>query len=53
MIGDSAKDDVVMGNRAGAWTILLDSGRTAAVTNVAELEGEMKPHFVVASLEAR
>ena len=28
MVGDSAKDDVVSGNRAGAVTVLLDSGRT-------------------------
>jgi len=32
MIGDSAKDDIVMGNRAGAGaTVLIDSGRTRAV----------------------
>lgn len=26
MVGDSAKDDVVCGNRAGAVTVLLDTG---------------------------
>ena len=46
MVGDSAKDDVVAGNRAGCVTILLDTqgkwrvegGR--ARTNRAETTGE-------------
>ena len=50
MVGDSAKDDVVMGNRAGAATILLDSGRTSALADISSLQGEMRPQFVVQSL---
>lgn len=49
MVGDSAKDDVVSGNRAGAITVLLDSGRTKAWAEdfgVDELPEEMVPHFV-------
>lgn len=48
MIGDSAKDDVVCGNRAGAVTILLDTeGR---YNDPASLEGECKPTVVAKSL---
>jgi len=49
MVGDSAKDDVVSGNKAGAITVLLDSGRTkawAAEFGVNKLPDEMVPHFV-------
>lgn len=50
MIGDSAKDDVVCGNRAGAVTILLDTeGRYA---NESQLQGECKPTATVTSLAA-
>jgi len=43
MVGDSAKDDIVAGNRAGCSTILLDpSGQEAG-----GLAGELRPEFVV------
>eukprot|EP00882_Tetradesmus_deserticola_P002314 GHRQ01002471.1.p1 GENE.GHRQ01002471.1~~GHRQ01002471.1.p1 ORF type:complete len:278 (+),score=83.36 GHRQ01002471.1:246-1079(+) len=46
MVGDSAKDDVVCGNRAGAVTVLLNTeGRPTD-----DLTGECKPTAVVASL---
>eukprot|EP01026_Neomeris_dumetosa_P073465 TRINITY_DN755_c0_g1_i3.p2 TRINITY_DN755_c0_g1~~TRINITY_DN755_c0_g1_i3.p2 ORF type:complete len:140 (+),score=8.86 TRINITY_DN755_c0_g1_i3:333-752(+) len=48
IIGDSAKDDIVCGNRAGALTILLDSSKQHTEAN---LEGELKPTFKVSSLE--
>jgi len=39
MVGDSAKDDVVCGNRAGAVTVLLDSeGRYSTPEGAAVLE---------------
>lgn len=39
MVGDSAKDDVVCGNRAGAVTVLLDSeGRYSTAEGAALLE---------------
>lgn len=48
MVGDSAKDDVVCGNRAGAVTVLLDTeGR---YTDASQLTGECKPTFAVSSL---
>ena len=61
MIGDSAKDDIVSGNRAGAVTVLLDTegkwgggGGGGATDNgtaaAGVLEGEMMPTFIVASL---
>lgn len=54
MVGDSAKDDVVSGNRAGAMTILLDSGRTskwAEEFGVDEMPEDMVPHFVCADMK--
>jgi len=48
MIGDSAKDDVVAGNRAGMDTILLDT--TGAYVDRSSLQGEMKPTHIVSSL---
>eukprot|EP00884_Botryococcus_braunii_P019781 jgi/Botrbrau1/6487/Bobra.0034s0060.1 len=49
MVGDSAKDDIVAGNRAGALTILLDSvGRYG--TGGEELEGDAVPTFHVQAL---
>lgn len=49
MIGDSAKDDVVCGNRAGAITILLDTeGR---YNKPEELQGECQPSLVAKSLQ--
>lgn len=53
MVGDSAKDDVVSGNRAGALTVLLDSGRTgkwAEEFGVEDVPEEMVPHFVCADM---
>ena len=53
MVGDSAKDDVVSGNRAGAVTVLLDSGRTEKWVEefgVEDVPEEMVPHFVVADM---
>ena len=45
MVGDSAKDDIVAGNRAGCCTILLDpSGKQREGGGLA---GEQKPEFVV------
>jgi beta-phosphoglucomutase-like phosphatase (HAD superfamily) len=55
MIGDSPRDDVVAGRRAGMLTILLtgDLGRHggAAAANAAALEGEKVPHAMAASME--
>jgi len=49
MVGDSAKDDVVAGNRAGAATVLLDAeGRYGELGEA--LEGERVPTHVVRSL---
>lgn len=48
MIGDSAKDDVVCGNRAGAVTILLDSYQIYG--DDSKLVGECKPHHKVNSI---
>jgi HAD superfamily hydrolase (TIGR01549 family) len=50
MIGDSAKDDVVAGNRAGAVTILLDTESEWAGGGDARLVGELRPHFYCTSL---
>lgn len=48
MVGDSAKDDVVAGNRAGCSTILLDPlGREAGLSGGGGLAGELRPEFVV------
>lgn len=55
MIGDSAKDDVASGRRAGAFTILLDSyGRYAGGAGGEELRDlagtEAEPHHVAADM---
>ena len=49
MVGDSAKDDIVCGNRAGAITVLLDTDQR--YEDDAQLSGECKPTFKVTSLE--
>jgi HAD superfamily hydrolase (TIGR01549 family) len=49
MVGDSAKDDVVCGNRAGAITVLLDTEQR--YKDDTDLLGECKPTFKVTSLE--
>lgn len=50
-VGDSAKDDVVTGRRAGAWTVLLDARQAAEPAGggpgVAE---EQRAHHTVATL---
>ena len=48
MIGDSLKDDVVCGNRAGATTILLD---TEGVFKDTSLDRELQPHYVARSMQ--
>lgn len=49
MVGDSAKDDIVAGNRAGSLTILVDLlGRYGPGGE--ELEGDAVPSFHVSSL---
>jgi HAD superfamily hydrolase (TIGR01549 family) len=50
MIGDSAKDDVVCANRAGALSILLDIDGTYSGLEDPKLAGEMQPTFIVKSL---
>mmetsp|Transcript_44157 Transcript_44157/g.140539 ORF Transcript_44157/g.140539 Transcript_44157/m.140539 type:complete len:211 (-) Transcript_44157:309-941(-) len=47
MVGDSPKDDIVSGNRAGSATILLD---TEDIWSEGELQGELAPTFKVKSL---
>ncbi|KAI3426065.1 hypothetical protein D9Q98_008033 [Chlorella vulgaris] len=49
MIGDSAKDDIVCGNRAGALTILLDEERRW--DSAEQLQGEERPHFIARTLQ--
>lgn len=55
IIGDSAKDDVACGRRAGAYTILLDSyGRHGGpgVGIPEDLLGtEAEPHFMAHTME--
>ncbi|WCJ24153.1 Haloacid dehalogenase-like hydrolase (HAD) superfamily protein [Euphorbia peplus] len=48
MVGDSLKDDVVCGKRAGAFTCLLDEKGRYSSTDYANLEAE--PDFKVSSL---
>ncbi|XP_008789474.1 haloacid dehalogenase-like hydrolase domain-containing protein At2g33255 isoform X2 [Phoenix dactylifera] len=48
MIGDSARDDVVCGNRAGAFTCLLDE--TGRYCSPESLSDDQKPDFKVSSL---
>ncbi|GLC38602.1 hypothetical protein PLESTB_000451400 [Pleodorina starrii] len=62
MVGDSVKDDVVSGNRAGAVTVLLDysgedtadgsgnNGAAAQRRRPESFEGEQRPTHVVGSL---
>lgn len=47
MVGDSAKDDIVCGNRAGATTVLLDFERKVDGT---ALPDEQRPTFHVHSM---
>ena len=47
MIGDSLKDDVVCGNRAGSATILLD---TEGVYEDSSADRELQPHYVARSM---
>lgn len=52
MIGDSAKDDIVCGNRAGATTILLDTHETyKGGIDDEKLSGELRPDFYAKSLQ--
>eukprot|EP00238_Polyblepharides_amylifera_P004731 CAMPEP_0196587866 /NCGR_PEP_ID=MMETSP1081-20130531/58856_1 /TAXON_ID=36882 /ORGANISM="Pyramimonas amylifera, Strain CCMP720" /LENGTH=250 /DNA_ID=CAMNT_0041910185 /DNA_START=177 /DNA_END=932 /DNA_ORIENTATION=- len=48
MIGDSAKDDIVVGNRVGTSTILLD---TEGLYSDHDLMKEMRPNFVISRFE--
>ncbi|KAI8476002.1 MAG: HAD-like domain-containing protein [Monoraphidium minutum] len=51
MVGDSAKDDIVCGNRAGALTVLLDTERLHAPGGpVGPPSGEAAPTHTVASM---
>jgi FMN phosphatase YigB (HAD superfamily) len=47
MVGDSAADDVVCGNRAGALTCLLDETQRHRLS---ELPSEQQPTFVIKTL---
>lgn len=51
MIGDSAKDDIVCGNRAGAISVLLDVQWQYKGLEDPCLEGERRPDFLVNSLD--
>jgi len=51
MVGDSPKDDVVAGNRAGCVTVLIDVEDTNRSYDIDELEGEHIPHFIVPRIE--
>ena len=54
MVGDSVKDDIVSGNRAGAVTILLDYEGKAGLNSTEQFEGEMRPtHVVSMTMSAR
>lgn len=48
MIGDSPKDDIVCGNRAGAATCMLDTEQRFG--GLADFKGEERPDFFVRSL---
>ncbi|GIM12117.1 hypothetical protein Vretimale_15537, partial [Volvox reticuliferus] len=54
MVGDSVRDDVVSGNRAGAITVLLDysgEGPSSVPRRTPEsFSGDQRPHHVVGSL---
>lgn len=47
-VGDSVKDDVVCGNRAGAVSVLLDLHGAGKHTHDS-FEGEMKPTHIVST----
>ncbi|GAX82530.1 hypothetical protein CEUSTIGMA_g9957.t1 [Chlamydomonas eustigma] len=49
MVGDSVKDDVVSGNRAGSLTVLLDYEGKGAFQDMV-LSGELRPTHIVTSL---
>lgn len=49
MVGDSAKDDIVCGNRAGSVTILLDYNAKEG-HSMDRLQGEQRPTHIVTSL---
>ena len=49
MVGDSIKDDIVSGNRAGCLTIYLDFEGREGVT-VDDFSDEQRPHYVAHSL---
>jgi len=51
MVGDSPKDDVVAGNRAGCVTVLIEVEDTNRSYDIAKLEGEQVPHFIVPRIE--
>lgn len=52
MIGDSAKDDIVAGNRAGAISILLDThNEYPKGMDDERLRGQMRPSYIVRSLQ--
>jgi HAD superfamily hydrolase (TIGR01549 family) len=51
MVGDSPKDDVVAGNRAGCVTVLIDVEDTNRSYDIDALEGEHIPHFIVPRIE--
>jgi len=51
MVGDSPKDDVVAGNRAGCVTVLVDVEDTNRSYDIDKLEGEHIPHFIVPRIE--
>ncbi|XP_044484095.1 haloacid dehalogenase-like hydrolase domain-containing protein At2g33255 [Mangifera indica] len=48
MVGDSLKDDIVCGKRAGAFTCLLDEKGRYSITDFAKLDAQ--PDFKVSSL---
>ncbi|KAJ0093900.1 hypothetical protein Patl1_25741 [Pistacia atlantica] len=48
MVGDSLKDDIVCGKRAGAFTCLLDESGRYSITDFAKLDAQ--PDFKVSSL---
>lgn len=48
IVGDSARDDIACGNRAGALTILLDT--ESKYKRLQELPTEQQPHYYATSL---
>lgn len=49
MVGDSARDDIVAGNRAGCSTVLFDS--YVKHLDPSDLEGERRPAFIAWNME--